>query len=136
MKMSTKGRYAVTAMFDLASEGVGVPISAAVISKRQKISLSYLEQLLNKLKRAGLIKTLKGPSGGYSLAKEPTKISVGDIVRATEGPVALADCTSKGTCCPKSGCCSTKSLWTSLSKKVSALLDETSLADLCQKGKR
>ncbi|MFC1571911.1 RrF2 family transcriptional regulator, partial [Candidatus Margulisiibacteriota bacterium] len=109
--MSTKGRYAVTAMFDLACHGKGKPIGAAEISKRQGISLSYLEQLLLKLRRAGLVKTVRGPSGGYQLTKSPTKISVGDIVKATEGPVALANCIPKKTCCPKSGCCSTRSLW-------------------------
>ncbi|MFH1825685.1 MAG: RrF2 family transcriptional regulator [bacterium] len=135
MKMSTKGRYAVTAMFDLACQDSGKPIGAAEISKRQSISLSYLEQLLNKLKKKGLIKTIKGPSGGYQLARQPKEISINDIISATEGPVALADCIPKSSCCPKSGCCSTKSLWRTLSAKISVLLEETTLADLCGEAK-
>lgn len=136
MKLSTKGRYAVTAMFDLASHGKGEPITAAEISQRQGISKNYLEQLLLKLKRVGLVKTVRGPSGGYALAKKPSEVSVGDIVRATEGPVALAECIPSKKCCPKSGCCSTRSLWRNLSSKISKLLNSTSLADLCREAKK
>lgn len=132
MKLSTKGRYAVTAMFDLAAYGNGSPIGAAEISKRQGISLSYLEQLLAKLRKAGLVKTVRGPSGGYTLAKQPKQISVGDIVLATDGPVALASCVHSTKCCPKSGCCSTRDLWQNLSAKVTKLLNQTKLADLCK----
>ena len=132
MKLSTKGRYAVTAMFDLASHGNGEPITAAEISNRQSISLFYLEQLLLKLRRAGLIKTVGGPAGGYILAAKPSKISIGDIIRATEGPIALADCVPIASACVKSGCCSTRSLWEKLSSKVSKVLDATTLADLCR----
>lgn len=133
MKLSTRGRYAVTAMFDLATYGNGDPISAAAISDRQGISLSYLEQLLLKLKRGGLLKTIKGPSGGYRLAKKPAKISIGEIIEAAEGPVALADCVT--STCPKSGCCSTRSLWESLSDKVTKVLNSTTLKDLCEENR-
>ena len=135
MKLSTRGRYGVSAMFDLACHDDGQPITAAKISSRQKISLTYLEQLLLKLKRAGLVRTVRGPSGGYILAKKPADISVGDIVTATDGPVALADCVSGNGKCPKSGCCSTRSLWQSLSDKVSKVLDSTTLNDLCKEAK-
>jgi len=131
MKLSTKGRYAVTAMFDLASHDCGEPIPAKEISKRQGISLSYLEQLLLKLNRVGLIKSVRGPAGGCMLAKKPSKISIGDIVRAADGPVALASCVPKSSKCHRSGCCSTRSLWQNLSAKVSKLLDSTTLKDLC-----
>ena len=119
-------------MFDLASNCTDQPIGAATISKRQGISLSYLEQLLLKLKRAGLIKTTKGPSGGYALAKKPAQISIGAIIRATEGPVALASCIGHGAKCVKSGCCSTRSLWSRLSTKISRLFEATTLKDLCR----
>lgn len=132
MKLSTRGRYAVSAMFDLASHAEDVPISAAAISKSQRIPLSYLEQILLKLKKGGLVKTTKGPSGGYKLAKLPHRISIGDIIKAADGPIALADCLPHGSRCPKSGCCSTKSLWARLSDKVSKVFESTSLADLCK----
>jgi len=133
MKLSTRGRYAVTAMFDLAAHSDGELVSAAEISKRQGISLSYLEQLLLKLKRGGLVTTVKGPSGGYRLAKKPSQVSIGEIIAAVEGPVALADCVT--STCPKSGCCSTRSLWESLSDKVTKVLDSTTLKDLCEENR-
>lgn len=132
MKLSTKGRYAVTAMFDLAAHGDGQPITAAQIAKRQKMPLAYLEQLLSKLRKAKLVKTVRGPSGGYVLVKAPAKISIGDIIRAADGPIALASCIPSGSACPKSGCCSTRSLWQSLSSKVTKVFDSTSLKDLCK----
>ena len=132
MKLSAKSRYAVTAMFDLAANCSGQLVGAAEISKRQRISLSYLEQLLLKLKRAGLVKASKGPTGGYALAKKPNKISIGEIIRATEGPVALASCVGHGAKCAKSGCCSTRSLWQNLSAKISKLFNATTLKDLCK----
>lgn len=132
MKLSTKGRYAVSAMFDLAAHGQGGPVTASEISKRQGIPLPYLEQLLLKLKRGGLVRTLRGPAGGYVLAKKPVKVSIGDIIRAADGPVALADCVSMSARCPRSGCCSTRSLWENLSEKVSQVFDATTLKDLCQ----
>jgi Rrf2 family protein len=135
MKLSTRGRYAVTAMFDLAAYGDGDPISAAAISDRQGIPLSYLEQLLLKLKRGGLVTTVKGPSGGYRLAKKPAQVSIGEIIQAADGPVALADCVSSNSGCPKSGCCSTRSLWERLSDKVTKVLDATTLKDLCEENR-
>lgn len=125
----------MTAMFDMACFGEGAPISGAAIAERQKISITYLEQLLNKLRRSGLIKTMRGPSGGYMLVKKPSQISVGDVVRAADGPIALADCVGQAATCRGSGCCSTRSLWESLSKKVSKVLDSTTLADLCKEAK-
>ena len=136
MKLSTKGRYAVSAMFDLATHGNGEPITAAEIAQRQGIPLAYLEQLLAKLRKASLVKTVRGPSGGYALSKKSSQVSIGDIIRAADGPVALADCVKKTFSCPKSGCCSTKSLWSSLSAKVSKVFDSTTLRDICKEAKR
>jgi Rrf2 family transcriptional regulator, cysteine metabolism repressor len=136
MKLSTRGRYAVSAMFDLASNCEDVPISAAVISKHQRIPLSYLEQILLRLKKGGLLKTTRGPSGGYKLAKLPKRISIGDIIKAADGPIALADCIPHGSSCPKSGCCSTKALWHRLSDKVARVFNSTSLADLCKENRK
>ena len=131
MKLSTKGRYGVTAMFDLAAHGNGEPVTAAEIAERQTMPLPYLEQILLKLRRSGLVKTVRGPSGGYVLTKKPAQVSIGSIIRATDGPVALADCVPKAATCPKSGCCSTRFLWENLSKKVSQVFDATTLKDLC-----
>lgn len=132
MKLSTKGRYAVSAMFDLAVNEKDGPVSAKKISKRQGISQSYLEQLLLKLKRAGLVRASKGPSGGYKLARRPGQVSIGQIIEATEGPIALASCIPSYSLCSDKGCCSTRALWRELSFKVSAVLNGTSLADLCK----
>ncbi len=131
MRLSTKGRYAVSAMFDLASNGSGNPITAAEISQRQGIPLPYLEQLLLKLKRGGLVRTVRGPAGGYVLTRKPSQVSIGDVIRAADGPVALADCVSISSNCPRSGCCSTRSLWENLSRKVTKVFDSTTLKDLC-----
>lgn len=132
MKLSTRGRYAVTAMFDLACDRNGRLTTAAKISQRQKISLVYLEQLLLKMKRKGLVKTVRGPRGGYLLAKQPSKISIGEIIEAVEGPIALASCMQTSFKCAKSGCCATKGLWIVLSRKIAKVLSSTTLADLCK----
>ncbi|MBU0686333.1 MAG: Rrf2 family transcriptional regulator [Candidatus Margulisbacteria bacterium] len=133
MKLSTKARYAVTAMFDLAHNSKdGSPVSISQISARQGITIDYLEQILNKLRRAELVESVRGPAGGYLLAKKPQKIKIGDIVRATEGPIALVDCITDKSLCGKSGCCSTRGLWNKLSRKVSDLLDSTTLKDICE----
>ena len=133
MKLSTKGRYAVSALFDLALNANGNLVSAREISKRQQIPLSYLEQLLLKLKNAALVKVVRGPAGGYTLARKPKQLSIGEIIRAVEGPIALAPCQLKA--CQREGCCSTRLLWGKLSLKVSKLLDQTNLSDLV-KGKK
>jgi Rrf2 family protein len=136
MKLSTKGRYAVSAMFDLAANRHDGLVSAEEISRRQGISLSYLEQLLLKLKRAGLVHASKGPAGGYKLARKPAQVSIGAIIEATEGPLALASCIPSVSGCSDKGCCSTRTLWKNLSQKMSAVLDSVSLADLCEDSKR
>ncbi|MBN2058341.1 MAG: Rrf2 family transcriptional regulator [Candidatus Saganbacteria bacterium] len=132
MKLSTKGRYAVSAMFHLAAHSQGQPVSAADIAAAQHMPLAYLEQLLAKLRRAGLLRTVRGPSGGYVLKDKPEKISIGMIIRAADGPVALADCVSAEGKCQRSGCCSTMMLWKKLSAKVSRVFDSTTLKDLCR----
>jgi len=137
MKISTKGRYAVTALFDLAKNyESGRPVSASEISERQGISFDYLEQLFSRLRRSGLIKSVRGPKGGYVLAKSPSKIKIGDIVRVSEGPIALVDCLISKDQCVKSGCCATKGVWKLLTDKVTEVLDSLTLADLLIKTRR
>ena len=137
MKLSTRGRYAVSAMFDLDLYGQDEPRTAQEISARQGIPLSYLEQLLRKLRKSKLIKAVKGPSGGYFLAKDPAQVRIGEIINAADGPVALADCLLDPSKCAKSSCCSTRPLWQKLSAKITEVFNTTTLKDLIRKrGKR
>jgi Rrf2 family transcriptional regulator, cysteine metabolism repressor len=131
MKLSTKVRYAVTAMFDIVSNGNSRPVRVKDVAYRQGISQDYLEQIFNRLRKSGIIKSVRGPGGGFVLNKKANRISVGDIIRAIEGPIGLATCVYG--ICDKSACCSTKSLWDELSRKVSKTFDATSLSSLCRK---
>ena len=141
MKLSTRGRYALRAMIDLAQIQCNnlKPISLRDISIRQEISLQYLEQLFNKLKKANLVKSTRGAGGGYLLAKEAEKINAGDIIRAVEGPIVLADCILTGKKnkknapkkCKKIEDCAIKVLLEEVAKKINQTLDSTSLKDLC-----
>jgi len=141
MKLSTRGRYALRAMIDLAQNQCNnlKPISLRDISIRQEISLQYLEQLFNKLKKANLVKSTRGAGGGYLLAKEAGEISSGDIIRAVEGPIVLVDCISTGKKtnknspkkCKKIEDCAIKVLLEEVAKKINQTLDSTSLKDLC-----
>ena len=130
LRLSTKGRYGVRAMFEIATGYPSSPITVKKISGKQDISVPYLEQVLNKLRRAGLIKSIKGPGGGYLLRREPGDITVGEILREFEGPVAIASCLD-----PKKGCARVEScvaylLWKSLGEKIEALLNTVTLKDL------
>ncbi len=128
MKLSTKSRYAVTALFDLAAFGAGKPVSAVDISKRQGISMAYLEQIFKSLRKAGIVKTQKGPSGGYMLAKNPTQVSVGEIIRAADGSITFSGCVEGKKC--SGGCCSTRALWNRLSGELNIMLNRIKLSDL------
>jgi Rrf2 family iron-sulfur cluster assembly transcriptional regulator len=133
MKLTKRARYAVTALFDLAhAEKAGLPTAISQISKRQGISVDYLEQILNKLRREGLVASVRGPRGGYRLAKKPSHIKVGDIINVIEGPVALVACAGRKMLCRGGGCCSTRLLWQRLATKVEKLLASISLKDLCK----
>ncbi|SFG74496.1 Fe-S cluster assembly transcriptional regulator IscR [Neptunomonas qingdaonensis] len=129
MRLTTKGRYAVTAMLDLAlHEGQG-PISLADISERQGISLSYLEQLFAKLRRNELVKSVRGPGGGYQLNHEKQAISVAQVVDAVNESVEATGCARQGDC--QSGeTCLTHHLWCDLSNQIHSFLNGISLADL------
>lgn len=136
MKLSTKGRYGVTAMYDLAMNSGKGPISLKSVAIRQGISEHYLEQLMGQLRRAGLVKSTRGAQGGYLLIKEPSEITVGDIIRVMEGPIAPVDCLlSAGTAdndyCSKAGNCVTRSVWQKVGESIESVLDSISLNDLC-----
>lgn len=129
MRLTTKGRYAVTAMLDLALHQAQGPISLADISVRQGISLSYLEQLFSRLRRDQLVKSVRGPGGGYQLAKPAADISVASVVDAVSESMDATRCQGKGNC--QSGdICLTHHLWEDLSGQIHQFLSDISLGDL------
>lgn len=134
MRLTTKGRFAVTAMIDLALRQHSGPVTLATISERQNISLSYLEQLFGKLRRHELVESVRGPGGGYSLARLARNITVADIVFAVDEPMDATSCGGKENCNigrnGNSGKCMTHELWATLSRKMVDYLDSVSLQDL------
>jgi len=129
MRLTTKGRFAVTAMIDLAlREGEG-PVTLAGIADRQKISLSYLEQLFGKLRRHKLVNSVRGPGGGYCLARNDAEITVADIIRAVDEPLDATQCGGKQNCHEEHRCM-THDLWTNLNKRMYEYLHSVKLGDL------
>ncbi len=129
MRLTTKGRYAVTSMLDLALHQSGGPIPLAGISARQDISLSYLEQLFAQLRRRGLVQSVRGPGGGYHLGKEATQISVAEVIEAVNETTDATRCHGAGDC-QKGETCLTHHLWMDLSDQIRAFLGNISLNDL------
>ena len=129
MRLTTKGRFAVTAMLDLAMHGGKHPVTLAGISERQSISLSYLEQLFGKLRRHTLVESVRGPGGGYTLARELEKVSVADIVTAVDEPLDATQCGGKENCKDEQRCM-THDLWSTLNDKMYEYLDSVKLSDL------
>ncbi len=129
MKLTTKGRYAVTAMLDLALHGDSGPVSLAEISIRQEISLSYLEQLFSKLRRNGLVTSTRGPGGGYSVARELHLVAVSEIICAVNESVDATQCGGKENC-HSHGRCLTHDLWEGLSAQIEEFLSSVSLQDM------
>ena len=132
MKLSTKGRYAVTAMADIARQEHDRPVSLGEISERQNISLAYLEQLFGKLRRAGLVASMRGPGGGYTLAREPALIAVAEIMAAVDERLKATQCDGAvGEGCTHDGAqCLTHNLWERLSAHVHVFLQQTTLEDV------
>lgn len=132
MKLSTKGRYAVMAMADLARHGTEKPLSLGEIASRQEISLSYLEQLFAKLRRAGLVRSVRGPGGGYHLARGADDIQIADIILAVDEPLKATRCrTGSGAGCLANGeRCLTHDLWDELSRHIHLFLSGISLGDV------
>ena len=135
MKLTTKGRYAVMAMADLALFQNGKPVSLNDISLRQNISLSYLEQLFAKLKNGKLVKSVRGPSGGYVLDKNPKEIKLSNIIFAVDEKVKTLNCKkdSKKGCNGKSTKCITHNLWDDLEKHINGFFESKNLNDLVSK---
>lgn len=130
MRLTTKGRFAVTAMIDLALRQHAGPVTLAGISERQRISLSYLEQLFGKLRRHQLVSSVRGPGGGYCMAKPLEAVSVADIIHAVDESLDATQCGGRGDCEGDEKPCMTHDLWTSLNEKMFEYLKSVSLADL------
>lgn len=129
MRLTTKGRFAVTAMLDLALQDEDKPVTLAGISERQGISLSYLEQLFSRLRRNGLVKSVRGPGGGYRVAKNTREISVSEIIAAVDELIDATQCGGKENCHDDQRCM-THDLWASLNTKILEYLSGVTLADL------
>jgi Rrf2 family iron-sulfur cluster assembly transcriptional regulator len=129
MRLTTKGRYAVTSILDLALHQESGPIPLAGISERQDISLSYLEQLFAQLRRKGLVQSVRGPGGGYHLGKEPSAISVAEVIEAVNETTDATRCRGAGDC-QNGETCLTHHLWMDLSDQIRAFLSDITLADL------
>lgn len=136
MRLSTRSLYGVRAIFDIAYNYGGQPVQVKDISKRQKISPRYLEQIFQRLKKTGVLKSKRGPNGGYYLTKMPKEITVGDILRATEGSLQLVFCTTakKIKKCDLLERCVTRSVWEETGKIMTKFLDSVTIQDLCKKG--
>lgn len=132
MRLTTKGRFAVTAMIDLALRQNDGPVTLAGISERQSISLSYLEQLFGKLRRHKLVASVRGPGGGYCLARDGDEISVADIIAAVDEPLDATQCGGKQNCKDEHSCM-THELWTSLNAKMFEYLNSVTLGELVNK---
>jgi Rrf2 family transcriptional regulator, iron-sulfur cluster assembly transcription factor len=129
MRLTTKGRFAVTAMIDVAMHNGGGPVTLAGVSDRQKISLSYLEQLFGKLRRHGLVESVRGPGGGYNLARPANSVSVADIITAVDEPIDATQCGGKENCQDDKRCM-THELWANLNTHIFSFLRSVSLEQL------
>jgi len=139
MRLSTKGRYGIRAMVVLASHYGRGPTSVRYISEREDLSIDYIEQLFIKLRKRGLIKSIRGPGGGFLLAKPPSKIKIGDVIRSIEEPMAIVPCIEdweKCRTCPRYKGCTIRLLWERMSDRIIDVLDSTTLKDLCSKNEK
>jgi Rrf2 family iron-sulfur cluster assembly transcriptional regulator len=139
MRLTTKGRFAVTAMIDLALRQDKGPVTLAGISQRQEISLSYLEQLFGKLRRHEIVESVRGPGGGYNLARKAEDVTVADIIIAVDEPLDATQCGGKENCHSgenQPGRCMTHDLWSTLNAKMVEYLDSVSLKDLVDQQKQ
>lgn len=132
MKLSTKGRYGLKAMFELALNYGKEPISIKYISEKQNVSERYLEQIFSKLKKAGLVKSIRGAQGGYFLARRPDEISVGDILNVLEGPITISDCLKEDGSCSNSSKCVTRLVWKKMKNAIDDVVNTTFLQDMVE----
>jgi len=137
IRISTRGRYALRAMVDLALHADGEPVLRQDIADRQNISADYVAQLFRPLHKAGLVEGVKGPGGGYRLARGVAEITANDVIRAVEGPVAVVHCTlPDDDSCDRAAGCTTHLLWSRLSAVMTEFLDSVTLQDLCDEARQ
>ncbi len=138
MKLSTKGRYGLRALVDLAVHSEEGIVSIQSIANRQNISVSYLEQLVGKMRRAGIVTSVRGAAGGYRLAKSPSTISVGDVLRALEGDLEAVDCPGNDEIptCEAAPKCVTKYVWKRINDSISQAVDTIMIEELVQESKK
>lgn len=133
MKISTKGRYALRLMLDLALNNNGEPVQIKDISVRQNISNKYLEQIVSALNKAGMVRSIRGPQGGYMLAKKPADYTVGDILRVMEGSMAPVSCLEfEENTCPRENTCATLMVWKRLDEAIKGVIDSITLENLVE----
>ena len=130
MKLSTRTRYAVRAMIELAKHDLNRPLQLKIIAERQEISVKYLEQLMAVLKSAGLIKSIRGSRGGYILAKAPNQIAIIDILHCVEGPIATVECVEDGSRCSRAADCAAREVWIRVEQAIENVLQSITLRDV------
>lgn len=130
MKISTKGRYALRLMLDIALNSSGKAVALRDVARRQDISDKYLEQIVTPLSRAGLVRSVRGAGGGYLLTREPKDYTVGEILRPLEGDLAPVECVAPGGCCERADRCVTVEVWAKIEQAVSSVVDNMTLGDL------
>lgn len=137
MKVSTKGRYALRMMVDLALYDTGEFISLKDVAKRQDVSMKYLEQIVSQLTKSSFLHSVRGPQGGYRLARHPSEYTAGDILRATEGNLAPVSCLAvEPNHCPRANRCETLSFWEGLNRTINDYMDSVTLYDLVTEAKQ
>ena len=130
MKLSTKGRYGIHAMYDLTQYGSDTPQPIKSIAERQNIPEAYLEQLIGQLRRSGLVKSVRGAQGGYLLSRSPAEITVGEVLRTLEGELAVVDCLMEEDACHKACSCPTRVVWKKLRDGLNEIVDGITLQDM------
>lgn len=138
MRVSTKARYGLRTLIELAEAYGSGPLAVRTIAERQEISSDYLEQVISPLRKAGLVKSVRGANGGYVLARKPDQITVGDVIRILEGPIAPVDCVSRilpAHLCERAANCVAREVWEGLRDQIEQYVDSVTLADLCKRAK-
>ena len=136
MKLSTRGRYGLRAMFELAREFGKEPVLMSTVAQRQDLSRKHLHNLLTILKSAGLVRSVLGPGGGFALTRPPTQIRLGEILQALEGPLSLVNCVADRRACPKANTCAAREIWRELSAVVEDTLNDITLEDVVGQKRR